>query len=260
VADTPQPAAGTAPTGPDVAAFETAPVKVRLLGPVAVEAPGHVEPARVTLLTEVLAMAALHPEGLHEAVLRASLWPRGVERDVVDARLADAQTWVGNDASGRPRLLLADDGRWHLSAEVVSDAAVLAQTLADEAAGHASLRAVLGLGTGEVFDAHYGWLAFAREARNARLMVTALARRAVELADDPAAAEDALRAALVMVPTAEVLWRDRLRLVARHEPARVGAVVTEMYSVLEARGVRHEPETDALVAELAPGLGRAAGA
>jgi len=40
----------------------------------------------------------------------------------------------------------------------------------------------------------------------------------------------------------------------------VGTVVTEMYSVLEARGVRHEPETDALVSELAPELERAAGA
>jgi hypothetical protein len=219
-----------------------------------------VEPARVALLTEVLAMAALHPEGLHEAVLRASLWPRGVERDVVDARLADAQAWVGDDAEGRPRLLLAEDGRWHLSSEVVSDAAVLARALADDAASQATLRAALGLGAGEVFDAHYGWLAFAREARNTRLMVTALARRAAERADDPATAEDALRAALVMVPTAEVLWRDRLRLVARHEPTRVGTVVTEMCSVLEARGVRHEPETDALVAELAPELGRAAGA
>jgi hypothetical protein len=252
--------AGSASEGPDLAAFDSAPVKVRLLGPVVVEAPGHVEPARVALLTEVLAMAALHPDGLHEAVLRASLWPRGVERDVVDARLADAQAWVGNDPEGRPRLLLADDGRWHLSAEVVSDAAVLARVLADEAAGHATLQAALGLGTGEVFDARYGWLAFAREARNTRLMVTALARRAAERAESLAAAEDALRAALVMVPTAEVLWRDRLRLVARHEPARVGTVVTEMYSVLEARGVRHEPETDALVAELAPELGRAAGA
>jgi hypothetical protein len=253
-------AVGDATSSATVDAFESAPVKVRLLGPVTVEAPGHVEPARVALLTEVLAMAALHPDGLHEAVLRASLWPRGVERDVVDARLADAQAWVGNDAEGRPRLLLADDGRWHLSSEVVSDAAALAQVLSDESAAQDTLRAVLGLGTGEVFDAHYGWLAFAREARNVRLMVTALARRAADRAGSPAAAEDALRAALVIVPTAEVLWRDRLRLVARHEPARVGAVVTEMYSVLEARGVRHEPETDALVAELAPELGRVAGA
>ena len=137
---------------------------------------------------------------------------------------------------------------------------MLAQVLADESATTATMHRVLELGCGEVFDAQYGWLAFAREARNTRLMVTAVARRAAERADGPAAAEHALRAALVMVPTAEVLWRDRLRLVARHEPARVGTVVTEMYSVLEARGVRHEPETDALVAELAPELGRAAGA
>ncbi len=256
----PQATASAAPSGPSVADLESAPVKVRLLGPVTVDAPGHVEPARVELLTEVLAMASLHPEGLHEAVLRASLWPRGVERDVVDARLADAQAWVGNDAEGRPRLLLAEDGRWHLSPEVASDYAALTQVLADETADTASLRAALGLGTGEAFGAHYGWLAFAREARNARLMVTSLARRAAERATSPTDAEDALVAALTMVPTAEVLWRDRLRLVARHEPARVGAVVTEMYSVLEARGVRHEPETDALVAELAPELGRVAGA
>jgi hypothetical protein len=32
-----------------------------------------------------------------------------------------------------------------------------------------------------------------------------------------------------------------------------------MYSVLDQHGARHDPETDALVAELAPGLGGAVG-
>ena len=54
---------------------------------------------------------------------------------------------------------------------------------------------------------------------------------------------------LVMVPTAEALWRDAASGPGRRTSRRAveGTVVTEMYSALEARGVRHEPETDALV-------------
>ena len=58
---------------------------------------------------------------------------------------------------------------------------------------------------------------------------------------------------LRLVPSAEPLWRDRLRLLATHAPDRLDPAITEMYSVLDEHGVRHAPETDALVAELAPG-------
>ncbi len=246
-------------------ATAASPVRVRLLGPVEVEAPGHVDPARREQLTELVVMAALHPEGLHEAVLSASLWPRGVDRDVVAARLADAQEWLGCDAAGAPRLNLGADGRWHL-ADVATDygrlAAAAAHTGADELDG---LLGALRLGAGEAFSGRgdrFTWLVFAREARTCRMLVTSVARRAADLAvgaGDPARAEEALELGLRLVPTAEVLWRDRLRLLARHAAERLGPTITEMYSVLDQRGARHEPETDALVAELAPGLGGAVG-
>jgi hypothetical protein len=241
------------------------PVRVQLLGPVAVEAPGHVDPTRRDQLTEVVVMAALHPDGLHEAVLSASLWPRGAERDVVAARLADAQEWLGHDADGRPRLTLDADGRWHL-ADVVTDYARLAEAAAHTGPGELdALLAALRLGTGAAFSGpgdRFTWLVFAREARTCRMLVTSVARRAADLAvgaGHPARAEEALELGLRLVPTAEVLWRDRLRLLSRHAPEQVQPVLTQMYSVLDQHGARHEPETDALVAELAPGLGGAVG-
>ena len=48
-------------------------------------------------------------------------------------------------------------------------------------------------------------------------------------------------------------------LAAVHAADRLEPVITEMYSVLDEHGVRHAPETDALVAELAPGTRGAIG-
>jgi hypothetical protein len=216
------------------------------------------------MLTELVVMAALHPEGLHEAVLVSGLWPRGVERDVVDARLADAQEWLGLDDEGRPRLTLDGDGRWHLHGDVVTDYAVLSAAARAEGAGELdALLAGLRQGTGEAFSGvHYSWLAFAREARTCRVLVTSMARRAADLATAagrPEQGEEALVMGLRLVPTAEPLWRDRLRLLATHAPDRLAPAITEMYSALEEHGVRHAPETDALVAELAPGTRGAVG-
>ncbi|GAA1936077.1 LysM peptidoglycan-binding domain-containing protein [Nocardioides marmoribigeumensis] len=234
------------------------PVRIQLLGQVEVVAPGHLDPARREMLTELVVMAALHPEGLHEAVLVSGLWPRGAERDVVDARLADAQEWLGRDAEGRPRLSLDADGRWHLHPEVETDYAALSAAARAEGAGElAALLAGLRHGRGEAFSGvHYSWLTFAREARTCRMLVTSMARRAADLAVAAGRveqAEEALVMGLRLVPTAEPLWRDRLRVLATHAPDRLDPAITEMYSVLDEHGVRHAPETDALVAELAPG-------
>jgi hypothetical protein len=247
---------GSAPTTTSTPEqLAAAPASVRLLGPVVVRAPGHIDEARRDLLTEAVVMVALHPDGLHEAVLKASLWPRGVEQDVVEARLADAQEWLGHDAAGRPRLLLGTDGRWHL-ADVGVDLACVA--VASRHGGFEDLFAALRLGSGEAFSGpgrHYGWLAFAREAREGRLLVTSVARRAAELAaakGDEQAMLEALRLGVGLVPTAEVLWRLLLRGVSQAAAGDVDTEITQMYSVLAQHGVRPEPETDALVAELEP--------
>lgn len=239
--------------------LETAPVVVRLLGPVVVDAPGPLDEARRSELTEVVVMALLAPDGLHDAVLRSALWPRGVEDDVADARLAQAQDWLGSDATGRARLAYGKDGRWRLSGEVASDYAALIEAAAAGGPGELDgLLAAFGLVRGEAFTTTdpYGWLAFVREARHCRLLATSAARRAGELAMAAGRTDDAmaaLSAGLTLVPTAEVLWRERLRLSARLDPDAVRAEVTTMYSVLAEHGVRPEPETDALARQLVPG-------
>lgn len=247
----------------------SAPVAVRLLGPVRVDGPGQVEEARRGLLTELVVMAALHPEGVHPAVLRSSLWPRGVEDDVVEARISDAQAWLGTDDDGRPRLVVDDDGRVRVAASVANDYAVLVQAAQAGGQGGSEIEGLLHaltLGTGEVFSGAgrgYSWLTFAREARQGRLLTASVARRAADLAVAAGrfdVAAGALAKGLVMVPTCEALWRTLLRLQAQHAPAEVEGTINQMYSALQGHGVKHEPETEALVIELAPGRERVRGA
>ena len=244
-------------TGGAVPSSEAAAVTVHFLGDVRVDATTPVDAERQALLTDVVALCALHPEGLHDAVLRSSLWPRGVDQDVVDARIADTQAWLGDD-----RLTQGADGRWRLSADVASDLAALANATAQSAGELDDLLHALRQGTGEIFGGPAGaraWLAF--PARQARVLVASAARRTAELAVAAGRVDDAREAlvlGVLMVPTAEELWRTRLRLEAQHAPGEVERTITQMYSVLAQRGVRHEPATESLVAELAPGLSRAA--
>lgn len=237
-------------------------VEVRLLGQVEVIAPGPVDPAVRPLLTEVVVAAALHRDGLHEAVLRAEVWPRGVDDDVLAATVAQAQAWLGVTADGAQRFDRDPQGRFVLAADVHSDWDVL------RAAAHApdgpreqkSLEKGLARVRGEAFSGlpigRGGSLAFHRHARDARVVGTAVARRAAGLAagsGDRAAAERNLRAGLALVPTAEALWRDLLRLVA-DDPSQAAAVAEQAYDALGARGLLAEPETDALIEHVVPGL------
>lgn len=235
-----------------------------LLGPVAVEAPGPLDPARRELATEIVAAVALHPDGLHDAVLRASIWPRGASDEVVAAALADVSAWLGTDATGAP-CLTERDGRWVLSSAVRvdwDDFRASAEAAGPDEAGE--LRRGVELLRGPVFSGtpagRYQWLAFGRAARECRLVVTAVVRRAAALwvaqgrADE---AEQILRRGLAAVPTAEPVWRDLLELVSRRGPDDTAAVADELYDVLSRHGSWAEPETDALVAQLAPGRLRA---
>jgi hypothetical protein len=258
--------AAGAPVVDDVA---SATASVRLLGPVRVEAPGEVDAARRGLLTELVVMAALHPEGVHPAVLRSSLWPRGVEDDVVEARISDARAWLGTDDQGRPRLVVDPDGRILVSHEVANDYSVLVRAAQARGGNHSEIEGLLhalNLGSGEVFSGEgrgYSWLTFAREARQCRLLTASVARRAADLAVAAGrfdVAAGALCKGLVMVPTCEALWRTLLRLQAQHAPDEIEGTITEMYSTLQGHGVRHEPETEALVVELSPGRERVRGA
>jgi len=252
------PAALTAvPAGVPVAVDGRAAVEVRLLGPVEVDAPGEVDAAARAVLTEVVVAAALAREGLHDAVLRASVWPRGVSDDVVASTTAAAAAWLGSTADGVARLRLDGDGRWRLADDVRCDWDVLRHVAAGDHRDAGPLRAALALGRGEAFSGapagRFGWFAYAKGGQQARVLVTTLARRAAAL--DVAAgrkdlAEKALRDGLALAPTAEPLWRDLLRLLGRDGAASVAG---EMESVLRRHRVRPEPETDALVEQLVPG-------
>jgi hypothetical protein len=232
-------------------------VVVSVLGPVTVTAPGPVAGGRRALLTELVAMVALHPGGLHEAVLVSGLWPRGVSDDVVARTIAEAQTWLGTDVGGNPRLARTDDGLWRLSGDVYVDWAELQAAALVEGPGQAAaLARGVALARGEAFSGvpagRYSWLAFHRAARDTRALVASMATRAAALlaaAGDRVAADAALRNGLTLVPAAEMLWRDLIRLHAGN-PAVVAEVVDQMGRALS--GQAFEGETEALVATVAP--------
>lgn len=229
-------------------------VQVRLLGPVRVQAPGPLASAHEDVLTETVVMAALHPQGLHESVLASSLWPRGVEEDVVSAVIGEAAEWLGRGPDGA-RLRLGEDGLWHLTDDVFVDHAELVAAAAcgdDERLVDCLTRV-----TGEVFSGtpvgRYTWLAFLRGARDARATLTTFARtRAAAFVrrNQRDRAVEALEQGLIGVPTAQILWRERLKLITPGDPDGVGACVQRMSSAL--RGQRLEPETSSVVEHLEP--------
>ncbi len=211
---------------------------------------------------------AVDTQGVHEAVLRSAIWPRGASDEVYEAAMRDAAAWVGPAGDGRPALRLAD-GRRVLGDTVRVDWEEM-QVAVREAVGAAELPTLTGvvdMFAGEAFSGtpagRYGWLAFARAARDARVVATAVVRRAASLLDRAhrgAEAEDVLRRGLVLVPTSELVWRDLLQLTSGHGPDAAAAVAASMYETLQRHRVWAEPETDALVAQLAPQFDRGAAA
>ena len=90
------------------------PVEIGLLGQVAVQAPGPLDPDRLALATELVVYLAAHPDGVHANVLAGAVWPRGVSPEVRDAALSRVHAWLGTDSAGQPNLLTDSDGRLRL--------------------------------------------------------------------------------------------------------------------------------------------------
>jgi len=230
------------------------PIRVRLLGEVEVLVDGTPKPAHSELLTEVVVMAALHPDGLHEGVLSANLWPRGVDEEVVAETLRRAADWLGTGDNGVGRLGVGEDGLWHLSDDVEIDfgALVGAAARADEVVLMQLLDAVVAPVFSGTPDGRYTWLAFHRASRDARSLLTQFAhRRAAELAAAGRRREAVacLRAAVTAVPSAQLLWRELLKLLG-DDPGGLGEAIGRMYAALD--GTALEPETTSLVRHLAP--------
>jgi Bacterial transcriptional activator domain len=247
------------------------PVEVQLLGALDVDAPGPIEPERRELATELVALLALNPDGVHPNVIAAALWPRGVDEPVRDATLAHAQGWLGRDSAGRPRLRKDGEGRWVLDEDVRCDWQVF-QALAaradatDDPAGAEELRErALSLVMGRAFEAlpsgRYAWLARLGSERDIRSTVVSTAHRLAEHRygqGDLAGAQQAARAGLRLLPEAELLWRDLLLAVAGEgDRAELVDCVEELYATLGQRRVASaQAETDTLVDNLLPGFRR----
>jgi hypothetical protein len=262
------PPALPAPSG----AGHPAEAEVRILGQPGVDAPGHPDPERLDLLTEIVVYLALHREGVHPVVLAAAIWPRGVSDDVVAAAVGHAQAWLGTDPAGRPRLGPGPDGRWRLSPDVRCDwelfVAYAHRSTLPTSDNEADLTTALQMVSGPLWtnlpDGRYGWLASTQVPKATRTAVVDVAHRLAMLTlgfGDTMTAMAACRTGLRAVPASEVLWRDLLRTVAaRGDRRTLEAVVTEMYRTVAPDSGRSagraEPETDALVQELLPGFRR----
>ncbi|TCI99446.1 LysM peptidoglycan-binding domain-containing protein [Aeromicrobium sp. IC_218] len=249
-------------------AAEDATVRLDLLGPLQVTAPGPVDEDRRPLLTELLTLLALSPRGVHVNLVSAALWPRGVDDAVRDDTLARLGTWLGSTADGTP-VLRQDAGICSLTPGAVRldwDAFrdALNRAANDGAQREAHLRSALslvrGLPFGDVPASRYTWLDSMTIEDDVAIAVTLSVHAYAEAAaarGDESTAVDALRHGLELMPGSEELWRARLRL-AHHFGDRdvLEAVAREMYAALDEHGsaAGASGQTDGLVDELLPGF------
>ncbi|MCV2394551.1 hypothetical protein OEB99_09555 [Actinotalea sp. M2MS4P-6] len=269
--DPARPAVPLPPRTVTLDAFFAAPVAVRVMGAPEITGAGPIDVERLALATEVVVHVAMHPEGVHPAVLGADLWPRGVTPDVVDSTLARVAVWLGSGADGRPRLRPDADGRWTLSPEVVTDWHVVLGLLersrrtADPRQEREDLADALDLSPAAVLSqrppGRYSWLARARDERASEELLEDAAHRlgAVCLADgDPVGAARAARDGLRSAPLSGLLWRDLLRASAAEGGTdAVLPVAAELERTLHRAGVVEvDAQTAALLDHLVPGTVR----
>lgn len=259
------------PSPPSAAALRSAPVRVQVLGPAVVVAPGAVDPERLPLLTEEVACLALHREGLHPRVLGSMIWPLGVTGDVVAASIDRLRSWLGRDETGADHLREDAEGRLTLAPDVAVDWDVLRGLLAAarraEARGgdeeelrllQEALRLVRGPVCQGADQGRYGWLARLRTTHESEGLITDAAHRVAVLLgdDDPDGAAGAIAVGLQVVDLDQRLWRDDLRLAAASGQDRLAARVNALLDLSGADDLRRvDPRTAALVEELAPGRG-----
>jgi hypothetical protein len=271
-ADVPLPAlaSGAAPAAQLVPGSRM-PVEVGLLGQLAVQAPGPLEPDRLGLATEIVVHLATHPDGVHPNVLTGAIWPRGVSPEVRDAALSRVHAWLGTDSGGQPNLLTDSSGRLGLGPSARTDwqvfRALFAQASQAAAASDATaeadcLQRALALVRGQFLDgrdpSRYAWLATDDVEYEVTATIADAAHRLSVLrllSSDPDAAMAAARAGLRLAFNDEMLWRDLLTAAdaTGHEHV-LRAVVGEISArtALDEVMPRMAPETEALIDELLP--------
>ncbi|MGP4096172.1 BTAD domain-containing putative transcriptional regulator [Nonomuraea sp. KM90] len=236
-------------------------VEIRILGPVEIVGLPALEEGRMELATELLVYLSTHVGGVHPVVLGGVLWPRGVQDMVRDATIARVAEWLG------PEHLLTDEaGRLRLGPDVRTDWALFRELVrrshGDPTARAVLLEKALGLVRGPLLAARrpgrYAWLAADDLEYDVTAAVADAAHQLCELRlanGQPDAAVAAVRAALLLAPDDEGLWRDLLRAThATEDIVRLRAVVEG----LTRRAASHPygggmaPETEALIEELLP--------
>ncbi|WP_378786282.1 BTAD domain-containing putative transcriptional regulator [Nonomuraea fastidiosa] len=236
-------------------------IEVRILGPIEVVGLPPLEEGRMGLAAELLVYLATHVGGVHPVVLGGVLWPRGVQDIVRDATIARVAEWLGpehlhTDAAGRLSLGPGVRTDWALFRELVRRAQ------GDPTTGAVLLEKALGLVRGPLLAGRrpggYAWLAADDLEYDVTAAVADAAHQLCEIRlaqGRPDAAVSAVRAALLLAPDDESLWRDLLRAThATEDIVRLRAVVEG----LTRRAASHPygggmaPETEALIEELLP--------
>jgi hypothetical protein len=262
--------AGAAPTA-HLVPGAVLPVEIGLLGHVAVQAPGPLEPDRLALATELVVYLAAHPDGVHANVLAGAVWPRGVSPEVRDAALSRVHAWLSTDETGQPNLLTDPSGRLRLGPGARVDwqvfRALFAQASHAAAASDAMAEAgylerALSLVRGQFLDgrdpARYAWLATDEIEYEVTAAVADAAHRLAGLrlaAGDADGAMDAARSGLRLAFNDEMLWRDLLTGAhATGQEHVLRGVVSEISARIALDEVmpRMAPETEALIDELLP--------
>jgi hypothetical protein len=250
-----------------VVAAHDAVARIKVLGPVRVEASGELDPERVDFLTELACFIALHPTGVHANRISAALWPRGVDPEVRDGALRQLAGWLGTTPTGGP-VLEQDSGVWRFAPGAVDldwdgFREALNRAAEDGTRRETHLRAALDLVSGLPFDGvptgRYAWLESTTVEGDIAMAISLTAQACAEAAagrNDEPAARAVLAQGLSMLPASEELWRSRIRLAAHFgERSDLEAVVDEMYAAIGEHGsvVGSSAETDVLVDELLPG-------
>ncbi len=257
----------------DGAGWLASPARLSFLGAPEVRAGGALDPSRVPLATEIVSFLAVHRDGVHPTVLGGSIWPRGVGAEVRDATIERVRDWLGEDIHGGTLLLSLPDGRLKLSDQVPSDWDAIrtlnfrANHLRGQPGEAELLRRALRVVRGPLLSGapqgRYAWVARTSLEHQITETVVAIAHRLSELQRelDPPAAVAAATSGLRCAPREQLLWRDVLSAAAQHDlansvttPVQVPAAVSRMRAVLTDLGDALEPETEALVEFLLPGV------
>ncbi|MFI6658186.1 LysM peptidoglycan-binding domain-containing protein [Streptomyces sp. NPDC050523] len=242
---------------------------ILLLGPLAIEgASGRVDSNRKSVATELLAFLALHPGSDHHAV-DAALWPTSrVNKEMRNAVISRARSWLGTDADGNqhlPRVQNTPDKRYRLGSQVTCDWVAFQRHarhgLADSGEdGDLALRRALALVRGRPFAGmdpqRYAWAEPIIQE-----MISAITDVASELstrrreARDPRGALWAAQQGLLAVEDSETLYRSLFlahHAVGDTDALREAAARLRRINDSIGGGVEMEADTAELLRNLLP--------